>query len=217
MPSRFLMIDGYNLLHAIGLAREKYGPGELARKRLELLNRLSRRLTEEERLRCTVAFDAIEAPLNLPRRFVHQRIAVQFAEPGHTADELIELLVSQHSAPRRLTVVSSDHRLQTAIRRRRGLALDSEVFWQQLDSPDRHIGAPTAPQLPIESDTGELNFWMQEFTDVSASSLNQELQTQEQTPKNHWDQQIDQLQQRLESPDSLDEWLNEKTDRDRAR
>ena len=31
MPLPYHLIDGYNLLHAAGLAREKYGPGDLER------------------------------------------------------------------------------------------------------------------------------------------------------------------------------------------
>ena len=72
MSASFLIIDGYNVMHAAGLAREKYGPGDLARKRTELLFKLARRLTTEERQRCTVVFDAIDAPPNLPRRSKHK-------------------------------------------------------------------------------------------------------------------------------------------------
>ena len=84
MAALFLIIDGYNLMHAAGLARATYGPGDLARKRLELLVKLARRLTIEERKRCTVVFDAIDAPPNLPGRFVHQEIVILFAEPNTT-------------------------------------------------------------------------------------------------------------------------------------
>src|SRR5436305_15278721 len=102
MSAPFLVIDGYNVMHAAGMARAAYGRGELAKIRHELLFRLAKRLTIEERQRCTVVFDAIDAPSNLPGRSVYQGMTVLFAKPGHEADELIELLIAKHPAPRRL-------------------------------------------------------------------------------------------------------------------
>ena len=81
MSSPFLIIDGYNLMHEAGLARATYAPGDLARLRHELLVKLARRLTIEERKRCTVVFDAIDAPANLPGRFIHDGINVLFGDP----------------------------------------------------------------------------------------------------------------------------------------
>lgn len=208
MSSRFLIIDGYNLMHDAGLARAKYGPGDLARLRHELLNKLARRLTLEERQRCTVVFDAIDAPPNLSSRFTHENITVQFAKPGQEADEVIEHLVSQHSAPRRLTVVSSDHRLQNAISRRRGIGMDSDVFLKQLESPDRHVGpAPQSQQSSREA--GDIRFWMEEFEGINPQSINAEVDAQSGEKKNDWDRELDELQKRIRNPKELDEWLNQ--------
>ncbi len=198
-------------MHAAGLARAQYGPGDLARKRLELLIKLARRLTVDERKRCTVVFDAIDAPPNLPGRFQHQQMIVLFAQPGHEADELIETLISQHSASRRLTVVSSDHRLQNAIRRRRGTAIDSDVFLKQLESPQRHVGQPSA--APSANPEADLDFWLQEFEGISPEKLDKELVDQSHDAKSDWEQRIDQLQQRIQNPNGLDEWLNESSGR----
>ena len=209
MSSSFLIVDGYNLMHAAGLARATYGPGDLARKRHELLVRLARRLAVEERKRCTVVFDAIDAPPDLPHRFRHDEITVLFAKPGHEADEVIESLISQNSAPKRLTVVSSDHRIQNAIRRRRGNALDSEVFLKQLESPHRQIG-PVLPTASRASDTaGELEFWITEFETLSPDALNEEIQAQSGEKKSEWESRIEQLQQQIQDPSGLDAWLNE--------
>ena len=211
MPSPFLIIDGYNLMHEAGLARATYGPGDLARLRHELLVKLVRRLTFEERKRCTVVFDAIDAPANLPGRFIHEGIHVLFAEPGHEADELIEKLISQNSAPRRLTVVSSDHRIQNAIRKRRGIGIDSDVFLKQLESPDRQIGPSRNSASPTADPNRDLKFWMEEFGGVSSDSIQQELIALSNDPKSDWDDQIEKLQQQLKNPAEIDKWLNEST------
>lgn len=209
MTTPFLIIDGYNLLHEAGLARATYGPGQLRRKRMELLARLSRRMSAEERRRCTVVFDAVDAPPNASRRFKHYEMVVQFAEPGHEADEVIETLIAQHSVPRNLTVVSSDHRLQKAIQRRRGTAIDSDIFLKKLESAQRQIGPAGA--LPLDASAGsEAEFWAQEFQNVDPGSLSKQLDGEDPKAKSGWERQIDELQERLQNPDDLDAWLNEK-------
>jgi predicted RNA-binding protein with PIN domain len=129
----FLIIDGYNLLHAAGLARRQYGPGQLQRCRAQLLAYLAKHLTDTERERATVVFDAAEAPPGLPRQFTAAGIAVRFAAPGKDADDTIEELIAAHSAPRQVRVISSDHRLQRSAQKRRGAFIDSEDFVQELD------------------------------------------------------------------------------------
>ena len=62
----------------------------------------------------------------------HRGITVRFAAQYEEADELIEELIRADSAPRRLVVVSSDHRIQRAARRRRAKAVDSDVWYAEL-------------------------------------------------------------------------------------
>lgn len=216
MTAPFLIIDGYNLMHAAGLARATYGPGDLARKRHELLVRLANQLTSDERKRCTVVFDAIDAPPNLNGRFKHDDILVQFATPGHEADDVIESLIIQHSAAKRLTVVSSDHRLQTAIRRRRGIAVDSDVFLKQLESTDRTAARMTGPNKSSTEPESDLDFWVREFEAVSPEAIDQQLKDQTGGPKSDWDRHIEELQQRIGDPDHLDDWLNDSDENRRS-
>ena len=68
MADPFLLVDGYNLMHAAGMARLRYGPGELERCRGRFLRFLRRHLTAYESSRTTVVFDAADAPLGLPRQ-----------------------------------------------------------------------------------------------------------------------------------------------------
>ena len=134
MPRPFYIIDGYNLMHAAGLARERYGPGDLERCRNRLLGFLARRLTAAERRRTTIVFDAGAVPSELPRTYRVEEMEVRFARTGGDADTLIEELVAGHSAPKQVQVVSSDHRLQRAARRRRASFVESPDFYTRLDS-----------------------------------------------------------------------------------
>jgi uncharacterized protein len=160
-----ILIDGYNLLHASGILGRGVGPGSLERSRNALLNFLAESLLERELAGTTVVFDAREAPPGLPRMTTFRGITVRFAPRGSDADAEIEELIAASHAPRRLTVVSSDHRLHRAARRRRARAIDSDrwyfdVIRQRIDRtrPKSLPGKPTGQPSEID-----VRFWLRQF------------------------------------------------------
>jgi predicted RNA-binding protein with PIN domain len=166
----YLIIDGYNLLHAAGLARRRYGPGQLERCRAQLLAFLAKHLTDAERERATVVFDAAEAPPGLPRQLTAAGINVRFAATGKDADDTIEELIAAHSAPRQIWLVSSDHRLQRSAQKRRGTFSDSEDFVQELErrGPISEESQPPAEPSATRKQTGETETerWLREFGEM---------------------------------------------------
>ena len=215
----FLIIDGYNLLHAAGLSQARYAPGDLQRQRHRLLVRLANSLTEAERVRCTVAFDAIDAPSGLARHFRHAEISIQFAAPGHDADTLIEALIEAHSAPSQLVVVSSDHRLQKAAKHRRAEGIDSEVFLERLAARAKAAAAalPPSQSKPNSGSAAgkeDVSYWLGEFGDINVEELARSADPEADLAKTDpWQQSIDELQQRLDRDTNLDDWLNKPPDR----
>jgi predicted RNA-binding protein with PIN domain len=173
------LIDGYNLLHVTGLAgpeisRSEIRRGALERARNALLNFLASSLDAEERQLTVVAFDSNDAPPGLPRELQHQGITVKFATAYESADELLEELIREASAPRRMTVVSSDHRVQKAARRRKARAVDSDIWYAELRASRRRTDTPPAtrsakPTSPLSED--EVAAWLLEFGDVSYEEL----------------------------------------------
>jgi hypothetical protein len=163
-----LIIDGYNLLHASGILGHGIGPGSLQRSRLALLNFVAESIEGKDLPATTIVFDARQAPPGLPRRLAHRGMTVLFASNYETADELIEELISVDSAPRRLVVVSSDHRVQRAARRRRAKAVDSDR-WYAETRRDRAAGHPSLPALlkPAETASSDVEFWLRQFDDES--------------------------------------------------
>jgi len=160
-----LLIDGYNLLHASGILGRGVGPGSLERSRTALLNFLAESLVEKQLSRTTVVFDARDAPPGLPRTVVYRGITVRFAPKGLDADAVIEELIDAESSPRRMTVVSSDHRLHRAARRRRAKCIDSDVWYEDVihlrierARSKKHAGKPTGPISEVE-----VRFWLREF------------------------------------------------------
>jgi predicted RNA-binding protein with PIN domain len=166
MSARFHIIDGYNLLYAAGFGKADYAPGELLRARTRLLRKLLDELSPAEVSRTTVVFDAREPPPGRPDRVNVGGITVVFAREGGVADDLIVEMVRSHSAPKQVTVVSSDHRIQRGIRARRGEAVDSDVFLDRLSGRARAVKPSPAPQPPPPPET-ELEHWISVFGQVS--------------------------------------------------
>jgi hypothetical protein len=166
-----LVIDGYNLMYVAGILGRGTGPGSLQRSRLALLNFLAASLDPRELPRTTVVFDSRDAPWGLPRSLQHRGITVRFAAQYEEADDLIEELIGADSAPRRLVVVSSDHRLQRAARRRRAKAADSDVWYAELVRSRREreqvsADSPARPAVPLLEE--DVNYWLRQFGGESA-------------------------------------------------
>jgi len=163
-----LIIDGYNLIHAAGIVGRGVGPGSLERSRLALLNFVVESLEPAALATTTVVFDAQNAPPGLPRELSHRGIRVRFAAGYTSADELIEELIEENTAPRRLTVVSSDHRLHRAARRRKAHAIDSDRWYEQTiaqrNAARRAPAKVRKPPTPLA--TSEVEFWLAKFTDA---------------------------------------------------
>ena len=166
-----LLIDGYNLLHASGILPRGSGPSTLPRAREALLNYLVAVLPPEELTQTTIVFDAADAPPGLPDVYTQRGLTIRFAREHATADDLLEVLIRNDSAPRKLTVVSSDHQVQRAARRRRANTVDSDLWHADIRRRRRDEGAASETEIkPIAPlNEAEVQHWLEEFGDVDIS------------------------------------------------
>ena len=173
-----LIIDGYNLLNVAGIFAPGVGPSTLERSRHALLDFLADNVDSADATRTTVVFDAKLAPPGLQRTAKHHGLTVRFAAKNQEADDLIEELIRADSAPRQLTVVSSDHRLQRAARKRKAVAIDSDIWFKQIVAAARERQSASAdgpePKPQDSPSADEVAVWMRRFGDIDVDALERE-------------------------------------------
>lgn len=162
-----ILIDGYNLMHVAGLMRARFGPGGLEKARRSLIGVLAGSLGTESDI-ATIVFDArtgLAESQSVHESRATRDIRVEFATGSGGADERIEQLIQLHSAPKRLTVVSSDARIRTAAQRRGARAVDSETYWRQ--TVERRLRSNRQLASNSEKPAGRLSrdneSWLKEF------------------------------------------------------
>lgn len=177
MTKQFIIIDGYNLLHTVGILDTRVGPKTLERARDRLLGILARHLDGETRKRTTVVFDSREK--GLPNQFTSHDVLVEFANAYASADEMIVLLVRKHSAPKQLTVVTSDHQIQRVVLARGAKSIDSDVWLDSLtqssSSPEREpnsheVDKPVSGSIEIDIEYWKEQMGIPEFDEESTSA-----------------------------------------------
>jgi predicted RNA-binding protein with PIN domain len=157
------LVDGYNLIHALGVLSKRAGPGGLEKARLSLLGLLHGYFGNESSA-VTVVFDAAKAPPGSLPEQDFQGVKVQFATGGLQADDVIEALIQREAAPKQLTVVSNDRRLKQAGRRRHAHVMSCEEFLDLLATRKHPAPSRPAPAAEKSEETeAEKKRWLEEF------------------------------------------------------
>jgi predicted RNA-binding protein with PIN domain len=170
------LIDGYNLLHAMGVLHGRTGPTGLEKARLGLLGLLKATYGEEASA-VTVVFDAAHALPGAPAARDYQGIRVRFAVQEAEADDLIESLIQHDAVPKHLTVVSDDHRIQQAARHRHCLVLGCGDYleWLAKSRRARRQRSADPPAKPAAVSEDDAEFWLREFADLQDDPALKEL------------------------------------------
>jgi len=154
------LVDGYNVYHAARKMADQWSHITT----LTLCQWIARDM-QSLKDRAIVVFDGKKLRGQsleiLPAGFVE----ILYSGPEQDADTALEHLIQQNTAPRRLTVVSSDNRLRKAARRRRCKRLKSPEYLEELIR--RQQTPPRRPTEPIQKRRGlaegELTEWLERF------------------------------------------------------
>jgi uncharacterized protein len=161
------LIDGYNLLHALGMIQRKAGPGGLEAARTRLLDFLAVSFGDHAN-HVTVVFDAKHAPRGVAREQTYRSLQVQFAPSKQSADDAIEDAIEDAASPKSLVVISNDTRLQNTARRR------GARFWSHhdlLDYFEKVAAGSKCDDADAEKRDGvmspeEIKEWLKEFQSI---------------------------------------------------
>jgi predicted RNA-binding protein with PIN domain len=176
------LIDGYNLMHAVGaISREVCTREAFRRRRRTFLNRLADALGAERASETTVVFDASVPPGDFPLEATYKGMTIVFAVADESADARIEKMIATHSAPKSLSVISSDRRIRQAARRRKARTLAAGDFLDELDrfqsqrSATRRMHSaenarPSDDKTPPAA--GDAQYWMEAFANLETAPEN---------------------------------------------
>jgi predicted RNA-binding protein with PIN domain len=164
------LIDGYNLIHAVGLARKDLPAGTLKRARARLLDWLAD-VVKDRSGTVRVVFDGVGSPANSPES-EHRGVRVRFAFRKTADDEIEELLLAE-TRPEQIAVVSNDARVREAGRRRGSVVLTCEEFvdWTLDGQRNRATDLPRAPtdeKSQPRVSTNEMAVWLAAFSSPPA-------------------------------------------------
>lgn len=165
-----LLIDGYNVLHQSGLLGKGSGGVWLERGRKKLLDLLRESLEPSMLLATHIVFDAYSNSSITTEITSYQEIKVHFSLGYENADELIEKLIREHHAPKSLTVVSSDHRIQRCAKAHRCRIFESAAWLDELPQRQRrskdaarNIETPREQAASQGLSNYEVQLWLKEF------------------------------------------------------
>lgn len=150
------LIDGYNLLRSI----EKIYDETVTDVRMcQIVGRYMLKIHDSGQ----VIFDGIGPP---DKTGLHDiaNLEVIFSGANTDADTIIEEKIRINTAPKSLTVVSSDIRLRTAARTRRATDIRSDEFWAEVDKTLSKKGGVKEPSQKRHGLTdGETDEWLDIF------------------------------------------------------
>ncbi len=151
------LIDGNNLLHALRKMEGELSRGDLC-EMLTKLTALDRRVA--------IFFDGVPPPGYSTEPTFEHGLEIAFSGPDRSADDLILARIASDTAPRRLTVVSTDRQIRKAARKRRCKPIFSEDFAEFLQRLiEKMQGRP--PSEPPEKRHGltpeQTEHWLRQF------------------------------------------------------
>lgn len=171
-----LLIDGYNVIAPVAPPGRCSDPLWLHRERERLLGRLRDHLPEQVRRLTIVIFDAANPPTVTGHQYSGFGVDIRFAVGYPEADDLIEELIAACATPKRLAVVSSDHRLQVSAKRRSATVYDSEAWLDHLVAGRVRLAPGVFDRLVVRQEENseqeessslpspnEVNAWLKEF------------------------------------------------------
>lgn len=139
MSDRWILVDGYSVLHAWPRFATRKARGLSLQQRREALVGLLRQYADHGRRRVTVVFDGYAAKHNPEGQEPTHGVEVLFSERGKTADDLIERLAGQSEHKADMLVVTSDNMERHTVEAMGAHTTSAEVFEVEVEAALREL------------------------------------------------------------------------------
>lgn len=126
MNNRWVLVDGYSVLHAWPRLRKL--AGRALEQQRDALVHLLRQYADQTGCRVTVVFDGYAAKRKPAETAPVAGVEVVFSQTGKTADDVIERLVAQTEGRDRILVVTSDSLERHTVESLGAASVAAEVF-----------------------------------------------------------------------------------------
>jgi hypothetical protein len=152
------VIDGYNLVHSVRKLSEEFG----AISDLEVCE-VCRHFLSAARQDGVIVFDGL-GPVDKAAYNSMGRLAVVFSGERE-ADSVIEDMIQESSAPKRMVVVSTDRRVRRAAKKRKAVPVRSEEFWpamlERIEREAKRVREPNEKRYGIPDH--QIDRWLDLF------------------------------------------------------
>jgi predicted RNA-binding protein with PIN domain len=139
MNERWILVDGYSVLHAWARFGMRKARASSLWQRREALVKLLGQYADQSGHRVTVVFDGYAAKHKPEGKEPSHGVEVVFSERGKTADDTIERLVAQAEDRARIQVITSDNMERRTVEVMGAHTQSAEVFEAEVDAAMRDL------------------------------------------------------------------------------
>jgi predicted RNA-binding protein with PIN domain len=139
MSARWILVDGYSVLHAWPRFTTRKARQMSLQQRREALVVALRQYADHSRRRVTVVFDGYAAKHKPEVAEPTHGVEVLFSDRGKTADDLIERLVGQAERRSQILVVTSDNMERRTVESLGAQSMSAEIFEEEMDAALREL------------------------------------------------------------------------------
>ncbi len=154
-----MLIDGYNVLRAVQNYSDEFSAID-DRLLCAVISEYFRRTGKKG----VIVFDGIGPP-DRSSLGGFRNLKIVFSGPHLEADDVIEDMILENTAAKRLTVVSSDRRIKAAAKKRKATAANSLDFWADVVKciEQKRRGAVEPREKFSGITSSETEQWLREF------------------------------------------------------
>lgn len=139
MGNRWILVDGYSVLHSWARFRTRNSRSQSLAQRREALVGILRHFADQSGRKVTVVFDGYAAKHKPAVVEPSHGVEVLFSDKGKTADDVIERMVANAGHRAGILVVTSDNKERQTVDALGGQSMSAELFEDEVEAALRDL------------------------------------------------------------------------------